>query len=258
MAVGPVFAIDVAMLGPFPAAFFRRFVKIGQWSLAFAAISSISSALATPLDDARDQLRRGKYEEVIATAESIKPASRAEAQTWTELAVRALLDVGRYTEAEERLATVGEIAAFDLPLRLLQRETSLDLGKSARSTLSVREVMQAMRSTAILRGSDYARSSEFQAVAGEASLLAGLDPRLALENFLKPAQQNRPASARAFLVSGRLALEKRDYDLAARTFRAGLEIAPEVPDLLCGLAASFRSGLLSNRSFSRRNFFSIK
>ncbi|MEO7597310.1 MAG: hypothetical protein ABIV50_00135 [Opitutus sp.] len=211
--------------------------------ICLIAIASVVPALrADKLDDARDQLRRGLYEEVLVSARTAQPESRQEQEAWLRVEARALLDLGRYADAEKRLTGAGNLALFNLPLRLLQREAALNLGKTASAALSVQDVMQAMRFTTAVRGNEYARSSEFQAAAGEAGLVAGLDARLALENFLKPAQQGKPASRDAFLVAGKLALDKRDYALASRTFRNGLEIAADDPDLLWGLAASFRNG----------------
>src|SRR5690606_28857477 len=132
-------------------------------------------------------------------------------ETWRELEARALLELGRYSEAETMLTGALGAIPFSLPLRLLQREAGLPTGNTTAATLSVREVMRAMNFSSATRGTDYTRSPAFLAALGEASLLAGLDPRLALENFLKPAQRARPASREGFLVAGRLALEKRDF-----------------------------------------------
>ncbi|MEO6002344.1 MAG: tetratricopeptide repeat protein [Opitutus sp.] len=239
MALGADLVIDVAMSGEVHA-----FIPF-RWSKFWMAVTLMTSSLSAqtdPLADARDQLRRGRYEDVARVAHEAHPESRQDQEAWLELEARALLDLGRYAEAEKRLSEVGGVALINVPLRLLAREAAQNLGKPAGATLMVQEVVQAMRYTVAVRGNEYARSSEFQAAAGEASLLAGLDPRLALENFLKPAQSGKPPSRNAFLVAGKLALEKRDYALAARTFRNGLQIAPTDPDLLCGLATSFRNG----------------
>lgn len=226
------------MLRPFPVLRLYRFAQLG---VAFFSAFASSSEAAT-LDEARDQLRLGSYEAVISEAHNAIAETPSEQSAWLQLEVRALLDLGRYAEAEERLDKAGDVVPYNLPLRLLQREARLHNGKAETAGISVRDVMIAMRFAAAARGNNYTRSSEFQATVGEASLIAGLDPRLALENFLRPAQRATPPSREAFLVSGRLALDKRDYALASRTFREGLEIAPDDPDLLWGLAASFRTG----------------
>ena len=239
MALGRVLAIDVAMLRLFPVLRLHRFAQVGVLTLLTTFLARSSAAT---IEEARDHLRTGAYEETIAAAQSALTETISEQGAWLQLEVRALLDLGRYEEAEQRLDTAGDVVRYNLPLRLLQREASLHNGKSTRAELTVRDVMLGMRFAAAARGADYTRTSEFQATVGEASLIAGLDPRLALENFLRPAQRAVPPSREAFLVAGRLALNKRDFALAARTFREGLEFSPEDPDLLSGLAASFATG----------------
>ena len=212
--------------------------------VVFALSAAIATATrADDLADARDRLRRGDYESVIDAARNASTEDdRLAAESWRELEARALLALGRYDEAVERLEELGAAVIFNLPLRLLQREASLHSGRAENTDIGVREVMRAMNFAAVRRGDDYVRSAEFQAAVGEASLLAGLDPRLALENFLKPAQRATPPARDGFLVAGRLALEKRDFALASRTFREGLDVVPDDPDLLWGLAASFQTG----------------
>jgi len=217
----------------------RLAVLLGFTLLAFTASTSLRAAT---IDEARADLRVGNYEEVIDAAREISSEDREENEAWRELEARALLALGRYQEAAERLDELGASVLFNLHLRLLSREAALHTGNTDAATINVREVVRAMNFAAMSRGTDYVRSSEFQAVMGEASLLAGLDPRLALENFLRPAQRAQPPSRDAFLVSGRLALEKRDFALASRTFTSGLDVAPDDPDLLWGLAASFQTG----------------
>jgi tetratricopeptide (TPR) repeat protein len=239
VALGAVIIIRFSMLGRFPAVFL---VRLPYWG-AIALLALVASeAHADPLAEARDHLRTGAYEKVITEARAASPQSRPDTEAWAQLEVRALLDLGRYAEAEKRLASEGDLILFSLPLRLLQREANLYAGTPVSEPLTVRDLSQAMRLAGAIHGTEYTRSPEFQAIIGEASLLAGFDPRIALENFLKPAQQGNPPSRDAFLVAGRLALEKRDHALAARTFQRGLEIAPDDPDLLCGLAASFQTG----------------
>lgn len=187
------------------------------------------------------QLRTGAYEEAIAAAQAGRAETPPE-EAWWRYEAEALLALGRYRDAETLLREgLGSVPA-SLRLQILLREATLYSGSTRPAALEVRDVMRAINYTRVFRGSDYTQSSEFQAAVGEASLLAGLDPRLALENFLRPAQQARPSSRDAFLVAGRLALDKRDYALAARTFQQGLELHPDDPDLLWGLAASFRTG----------------
>ncbi|HEX2099926.1 MAG TPA: tetratricopeptide repeat protein, partial [Candidatus Synoicihabitans sp.] len=190
---------------------------------------------------ATKDLREGRYEEAVDAARLLRLKSPEQEASW-RIEAEALLALGRYRDA---VATAGEgLAATNgsLRLRLLLREASLHAGLSDVPTFTVRDVMHAINLTAAVHGRDYARSAEYQAAIGDASLLAGLEPRVVLANFYKPAQAPPNPSRDAFLGAGRLALDKRDHALAARTFRAGLEHWPEDPDLWWGLAASFATG----------------
>jgi tetratricopeptide (TPR) repeat protein len=211
-------------------------------ALPVAVVLGVAANLcAGSLVEVADQLRTGAYEEAITAAQAGGTAEPQE-ETWWRHEAEALLALGRYREAEVRLRSALESAPHSLRLRILLREAALHSGRPIRASFEVREVMRAINYANAIHGREYTRSSEFQAAVGEASLLAGLEPRLALENFLRPAQQARPPSRDAFLAAGRLAIDKRDYALAARTFRTGLDHFPDDPDLLFGLAASFRTG----------------
>lgn len=214
---------------------------LARWVL-LAALAGAPVAAAVTLTEAQEHFRKGEYEAVLAPSGSMKTSDEAEQESWLRLEIQTLLDLGRYEEANDQLTGAAASVLFSLPLRLLQREVRLRINQTEGTTLTMPEITRAVNYAASLRGREHVRSAEYQALLGEACLIAGLDPRLALENFLRPAQRAEPASAAAFLVAGKLALEKRDFALAARTFGDGLKIAPEEPDLLWGLAASFQTG----------------
>ena len=74
---------------------------------------------------------------------------------------------------------------------------------------------------------------------GRALLLLGADPKLVLEKIFDPAKKADPGNRDVYLAPGELALNKHDYQLAAKVFQEGLKKFPEDPDLLFGLAKSF-------------------
>lgn len=190
---------------------------------------------------AADELRTGDYERAIEVARAVREADPTNESAWRAEA-EALITLGRYEDAVSLLDNALPALPGSLRLRLLLRDAALHAGQPERAVLTVRDVMQAIEFTSLLQGHAAARAPEFQTAVGEASLIAGLEPRLALENFLRPSQAATPPIRDAFLVTGRLALEKRDFALASRTFRAGLATFQDDPDLLWGLAASFRNG----------------
>src|SRR5262249_17056843 len=90
------------------------------------------------------------------------------------------------------------------------------------------------------RGSNL--GAENLVAAGEAMLLLGVEPQLVLENCFRPAERMDPPPREAFLASGRLALDKHDFALAADVYRRGLKKFPDDPDIESGLARAFESG----------------
>ena len=57
-------------------------------------------------------------------------------------------------------------------------------------------------------------------------LLLGVEPQVVLENCFRQAEKMDPPPREAFLASGKLALNKHDFSLAADAFRAGPEKIP--------------------------------
>ena len=235
MAVAAVFVRGMRMLS-------CRSVPAQLPRVLLLAACVVTSA-AAPVDPG-EFYRRGEYSRAIEAAQEQREENTTDEMAWRWEA-EALLATGQYRAAESLLREAVRTFPGSLRLKLLARVAVLHSGRDGANAIEVRDVMRAIQYTSLARGHDYARSPEFQAAVGEASLLAGLEPRLALENFLRPAQAGRPPSRDAFLATGRLALEKRDHALAARTFRDGLAIFPDDPDLLTGLAASFGTGARS-------------
>jgi len=80
---------------------------------------------------------------------------------------------------------------------------------------------------------------------GEALLLessAGrltAEPRIVLEQLFNRAIRIDPNCCEAYLAAGALALDKQDYELAAKQYRKALERFGDDPDVHCGLAKAF-------------------
>ena len=207
-------------------------------TLALLALGGLlaSSALraASDLDAARDLFRRGEYEQAQTAAEAGCKASAFE-EDWWRLDAEVLLTRGRYEDAHTALLQAGRYVTASIRLRLLMREACLYTHRDDEAQQAWQEINSiiAVRQRA-------SRDPEFLATAGEAALLAGADPKLILENFLKPGEQASPPLRDAVLAAGRLALIKRDYALASRTFYDALKTFGDDPDMLAGMAAAFQ------------------
>src|SRR4029077_6036102 len=76
-------------------------------------------------------------------------------------------------------------------------------------------------------------------IIGRALLLRGLDPKRVLDTVFENARKADSKLADIYLASGRLALDKHDYALAARKFEEGLKQLPKDADLHYGLALAY-------------------
>ncbi|HMP84374.1 MAG TPA: tetratricopeptide repeat protein, partial [Verrucomicrobiota bacterium] len=88
----------------------------------------------------------------------------------------------------------------------------------------------------------YSPNGDELVALGRARLSLGGEPRLVLANCFQRAEKLDPPPRSAFLATGQLALDKRDFKLAADSFRAGLEKFPGDPDMEAGLAEAFKDG----------------
>jgi len=192
----------------------------------------------TPADAAVALLRHGDYAQAQAAAEALRTRLEYEEINWRTEA-EALLAQGHYEEARALLARgIGGYFDDSLRLHLLAHEANLYSGHEAEAKDLLKEAANLISGNRLPSRS----SPQLLADAGEVALLGGADPKLVLDTYFNPAQQGTPASRDAFLGAGKLALDKHDYDLASRTFTAGLLKFPGDADLLWGMAASFRDG----------------
>lgn len=208
---------------------------------ATAGGAGVLSALPTPPDpsavalaDAQKRFRQGDYEGALAAAEK-GTTDDIFNEEWWRLRAESLMQLGRYEEARAQLARALSYNPTGVRLRLLARE-------AARFTNREDEAKNQLQSvtTLITSRRTGATPPEYLAALGEAALAIGAEPKLVLENFLRPAIRGNPPQRDAVRAAGQLALDKHDFALAARTFTDGLKLFTGDPDLLGGLAAAFK------------------
>ncbi len=156
---------------------------------------------------------------------------------WSLLLVRALLTVGRIGEAD---AVMKEALARDsrsIRLRWLARDVALANGRTEEAAQRVDEVRLAVRDS-----SYQYRSPADLVVFGLAALQLGADPKDVLERLFAVAQRGDPKLRDVYLARGQVALDKRDYALAAKVFEEGLKQLPEDPDLHWGRGRAYAGG----------------
>jgi tetratricopeptide (TPR) repeat protein len=209
-----------------------------RWFAPLLAAAAIVCWIAPPgsaadLDDVRPLFIKGEYTKCIkACQEAI--AEREFSEEWRLLLVESLMAVGRYTNALSVVQTNLSRYPWSVQLRLLAHEVLRRNGLAVEAAGSLDEInrlggyrMWAYQDTANL------------VTMGRAAILLGADPRRVLEQFFDLAKKRDGTNRLTFLASGQLALDKNDYELAAKTFAAGLKLFPLDPDLHFGHAQAF-------------------
>jgi predicted Zn-dependent protease len=195
---------------------------------------------ADAVDDATKKLRAGDYAGAAAdAAQAIKDTYATEALVRVE--GEALLDEGHYNEAYAVLKSGLDNSNQSTRLRLLLYQACLYTDKPTEAQQMLGQINEIINNLINLQ--QYTQTplpAQTLADAGEAALLQHVDPKTILESYLNLAQKATPPVRDAFLAAGRLELDKHDFDLASRSFAAGLDAFPDDADMLAGLAASYR------------------
>ena len=224
-----------------PAPLLRRKAK-PAWAFLLGVLMGISDLRAQEekaiisFGDAVIEYQKGNYQRLlpeVLTGTEENPWNDA----WWNLAVKLRMTLGQYADAYRTAEEGLDRRPYSIRLRLAALEAARynNLANEAeehRKALGTYFPMWAYR----------VRSPDDLVDLGEVALLLGVDPKIVLENFFKPAREEEEPPALAFLASGKLALNKYDYQLASGTFQQGLEKYPADPDLWHGLARSFLNG----------------
>ncbi|HKS35988.1 MAG TPA: tetratricopeptide repeat protein, partial [Verrucomicrobiae bacterium] len=190
---------------------------------------------AADLDECRKLFVAGKYQECIKECEAI-PAERVREEEWPILLARSLMALGRYPEAEAVVtnALAGTRFRSSIRLHLAGHDVSNANGHPERA----RTLLEEINNLGGSRMWAY-RDPPNLVTLGRAALLLGADPKVVLEKFYDVAKKADPNLRDAYLASGELALEKHDYDLAAKVFAEALKKFPADADMHCGLARAY-------------------
>ena len=203
---------------------------------ALLGLALAGSLGAAPADDIQRELLAGRYAEAIRQAGDAVRAAPTD-ENLQILLVRGLLDVGRYPDANIAVTdAIGRIPE-SIRLRWIARESALANGQPEVATKMSLEIRQHVAGRSYLY-----RDPADLVTFGRVALLLGADPKDVIDKVLAVALQANPALRDGYLAKGELALGKHDFDLAAKTYQAGLKQFPDDPDLHAGLAQAYASG----------------
>jgi tetratricopeptide (TPR) repeat protein len=191
---------------------------------------------AADIDPVQKLYINGQYETALKQA-SAGAQEHPRDEDWPILESKALLTLGHYPEALTCVSNALTRMPWSIRIRVAARDAYLQNGQPAQAKLLVEEI----NDRATTRTYAYRDSANVIAL-GQAALLLGADARKVLDNFFNRVKKADPANRDAYLAIGQLAIDKYDYDMAAKTFQEALERFADDPDMLYGLAKSYSTG----------------
>jgi tetratricopeptide (TPR) repeat protein len=200
---------------------------------AWLVMGGVCLAAEATLDEARQLVQTGRYDECVALARRGLKESQ-DTEEWRLLLTRSLLARGRYPEALAFMTNALAQETRSIRMRWLAREVFLRNGLPGEAAEMADEIGQLVTT----RPNLYANAPDL-IVYGQTALLAGADPKRVLDRVYETAKKMSPKLSEVYLARGGLALDKHDFGLAAKAFQEGLQHQPGDPDLQYGLARSY-------------------
>jgi tetratricopeptide (TPR) repeat protein len=203
--------------------------------LATAAI--LASMLWSPqshaqdVDDAAAWLVKGEYEECLKVCQGAIDAG-AYGEGWRLLKAEVELATGKYQAARDTLTAAIETYTWSVKLRIRLREALRYTGATAEQVAALEAEIAQLVEASPWRYTD----AENLVLLGQLALEMGADAKEVQDSFLQRARRNNPVHRLPRLALGRLALEKRDFPLAAEIFKEGCVTFEHDPDFLFGHA----------------------
>jgi predicted Zn-dependent protease len=205
-------------------------------AVALALGWGLTLSAAEPGEDAQRELLAGNYDQVIERATAALQGT-TDSSEWSPLLVKALLAVGRNTEAQTAMADALKRDPASIRIRWLAREVDFANDHPAAARLRIDEIRRLVETRPWMY-----RSPAELVIFGRVALQLGADPKDVLDKLYATAQKADPKLRDAYLARGELALDKHDFALAAKAYEEGLKQLPDDPDLEFGRAQAYASG----------------
>lgn len=190
---------------------------------------------AAELAECREMLIRGDYQEcILATHEAITKNRYGE--SWPLIKAQAEAASGQFDTSLMTIANGLRRYSWSIRLRWLAREAALRSGRAELADALLTEIR-----TLVKQFSWRYTDAEEIVILGLIDQLDGRDAREILDERFEKAKLRSRTSREPWLAIGDLALRKNDDALAADNFKAALELFPDDPDFVSGLARAMAS-----------------
>ena len=145
------------------------------------------------------------------------------------LELRALLEIGKYEDANVKAVSFWRTSRYDPELVLAVAEVFRATGGKE----NAKGVVEMLRNGAPDPPWD-SGSAAITAYA-ELAMISGTDGKEVLTELLEPAKEFDPKERDVYISIARLGLKHHDMELAAENFRAGLKLFPGDAEFLLGM-----------------------
>jgi len=195
----------------------------------FASLAPIAMIAATllPLPSLAQTpeilFQTGQYE-VAAIAAQAEVDRGVWNEKWPRLLMQTQLVRGQYAAAVQTYEAALQRYSNSLTLRMMAREALLAVGQSQRAEREADEIFEILQ-----RPSGRFATSDNLVAAGRYFVLRREDARQILEFFYDRIRAAEPGHVEAAIATAELALEKGDYQVAAKTLTDAKKLDPGEP-----------------------------
>ncbi len=185
------------------------------------------------LDPVKKLLLVGEYERAADLARQVIADGDA-SPDYHRVMIAALRSVGAKEAALSAAAAALKKYPKDLPMLMLRYETLRYFGQRGEMDAALKAINAVVASVPAAQ-----RTAADWLALGKAALAAGADPKLVTTSYYNVAKKKDAKLVESYLALGELALEKGDFQRAAKEYNEGLKQCGEHADLRTGLARAF-------------------